>query len=93
MIIDINLESDSHGVVRCRHCAAEVGASPREPLTRAVTRTSAASAAGPGIKEDPALFTDRPMVLRQAFCPGCLTLLATEVVPGDEPNYRKWALA
>ncbi|RDI55935.1 hypothetical protein [Nocardia mexicana] len=93
MIIDINLETGGDGAVCCRHCGAQVGASPQQPMSQALVRTSAAANAGPGIKEDPALFTDRTMALRQSFCPGCLTALATEIVPADEPNYRKWALA
>ncbi|WP_234390931.1 hypothetical protein [Nocardia suismassiliense] len=92
MIIDTNLERADSGEICCRHCAAVLGPSPREPMTSALVNVSAARCAGPGIKSDPALFTDRAMVLRQLFCPGCLALLATEVVPEDEPSYRKWAL-
>ena len=43
-------------------------------------------------RRGPARFTDRAMVLRQSFCPSCLTLLATEIVPGDEPSYRTWSV-
>ncbi|MGW4844394.1 hypothetical protein [Nocardia brasiliensis] len=92
MIIDINLERTDGGAVCCRHCGAVLGDSAHEPMTHALVHIATARHAGPGIKADPALFTDRDMVLRQLFCPGCLALLATEVVPEDEPSYRKWAL-
>jgi len=41
---------------------------------------------------DPALFVDRAIVLRQAFCPGCFTVLMTEIVPADEPRFRTKAI-
>jgi hypothetical protein len=93
MKIDDNLETTDDGRVVCSHCGAELGKSVHEPLSTALRHESASTNAGPGIKADPALFTDRPIVLRQQFCPGCLVLLSTEVTPGDEPEYRKWTFA
>ena len=62
--LDDNL--DLHGEeVRCRRCCAPVGT---------------AQQGGSLLKAAPELFVDAPVVHRQAFCPGCLTLLMTEVV-------------
>jgi hypothetical protein len=85
--IDVNLRIDDAGTVVCRHCGAEVGTAA-EPLSGALRRESAAQKAGPGVRVDPNVYTDRPIVLRQLFCPGCLTALLTEVVPADERSYR-----
>jgi hypothetical protein len=89
--IDINLEFDGAGSVVCRHCGARVGTTA-EPFGAALRRESAAQEVGPGVRVDPQMFTDRPIVLRQAFCPGCLTVLLTEVVPADEPTHRGWRI-
>jgi N-methylhydantoinase B len=35
--------------------------------------------------QDPSKFLDTPTVFRRYACPGCQALLATEVVPADEP--------
>lgn len=92
MNIDLNLETDDAGTVVCRHCAARVGDSTSTPMGHAVRNERPSTAAGPGVHADPSLFVDQTIVLRQAFCPGCLVLLATEIVPGDEPSYRVWSL-
>lgn len=92
MDIDLNLTRTDTGAVVCRHCSAEVGPSTDRPLAGALRHERPSTEAGPGVHADPARFTDRRIVLRQAFCPGCLTVLATEIVPADEPNYRNWSL-
>lgn len=92
MNLDQNLQTAADSTVVCRHCGATVGESLQEPMGRAIYNTRPAPAAGPGIKADPALFTDRIIMLRQAFCPGCLVCLSTEVGPIDEPAYRTWEL-
>ncbi|MDT7589944.1 MAG: hypothetical protein QOE32_7494 [Pseudonocardiales bacterium] len=92
MHLDLNLTVTATGSVACRHCAAQVGPSTADPLRHAVRNERPSRAAGPGVHADPALFTDREIVLRQAFCPGCLVLLRTEIVPADEPSYREWNL-
>lgn len=93
MIIDLNLETSGSGAVVCRHCGAAVGDSASQPMSHALRRERPSTEAGPGVHADPSLFVDRKVLLRQAFCPGCLVLLATEIVPGDEPSYRTWSLA
>lgn len=90
MIIDQNLERTGD-VISCRHCSGELGTAA-DPLAAAIVNQRPSTAAGPGVHVDPAAFTDRPITLRQSFCPECLTLLATEIVPADEPSYRKWSL-
>lgn len=92
MIIDQNLQVAPEGVVECRHCSAIVGTSVKEPFSKALRNERPASAAGAGIHASSAAFTDRTIVLRQRFCPGCLVLLATEIVPDDEQSYRTWSL-
>ena len=92
MRLDQNLETAADGRVVCTHCRTELSPSVGDPLVSAIRNESSSAHAGPGIKAVPALFTDRPIVLRQRFCPGCLVLLSTEVTPGDEPEFRKWAL-
>lgn len=93
MNLDLNLRVDDGGTVLCRHCGARVGDSVAEPLGHALSRERPSTEAGPGVHADPSAFVDRPILLRQAFCPGCLTLLSTEIVPADETSYRHWSLA
>ncbi|MCQ8187870.1 hypothetical protein [Streptomyces rugosispiralis] len=92
MDLDLNLTVGPGGCVDCRHCGAQVGTSTAAPLDKAVRTQRPPSEAGPGMHADPARFTDRPIVLRQVFCPNCLVLLHTEIVPADEPCYRQWSL-
>ena len=92
MPIDLNLDTDDTGTVVCRHCGAAVGASVADPLGHALRRERPSVEAGPAVHAPPAQFTDRRVVLRQAFCPGCLALVFTEIVPAGEPSYRVWSM-
>jgi len=92
MKIDDNVVVAADGTTVCKHCSATLGTSPQEPLEGALRRERPSSQAGPGVHADPGLFTDRPIVLRQVFCPSCLVLLATEIVPADEDGYRRWSV-
>ncbi|WP_233533080.1 hypothetical protein [Antrihabitans sp. YC2-6] len=92
MRVDDNVELLSDGTTRCVHCQTALGDSTAGTLARALTRESASQTAGPSVHAAPSLFTDRPIVLRQLFCPSCLVLLATEIVPSDEPGMRSWNL-
>ncbi|SDP12828.1 N-methylhydantoinase B [Klenkia soli] len=85
--IDENLVQDDAGAVNCRHCDAALGVA-QQPLRDARVRESDPRTAGPSVRADSGHFADRPVVLRQTFCPGCLTLLQSEIVPGDEPSGR-----
>lgn len=85
--LDDNLEQDSNGAVTCRHCGAAVGVAA-DLFRDARVRESSPKDAGPSVRAEPGHFTDRPVVLRQTFCPSCLVLLQAEIVPGDEPSWR-----
>lgn len=92
MQIDVNLELGDDRTVRCRHCGDRVGTAD-QPFERSVRRERDSRAAGPGVHADPSNFSDREVMLRQRFCPGCLTLLSTEIVPRGEEEVRGWRLA
>jgi hypothetical protein len=89
--IDDNLEQRLDGTVACRHCGTAVGIAA-EPLRDARVRESDPEEAGPSVRAEPRHFTDRPVILRQSFCPQCLTLLQAEIVPADEPSFRTRSL-
>lgn len=91
LFIDENLEQADGGVVLCRHCSTSVGVAA-DPLRDARLRETAPQTAGPSVRAAASHFTDREIVLRQTFCPGCLTLLQSEIVPADEPSARTRAL-
>lgn len=93
MQIDDNLEVSGTGDVTCRHCGAALGNASDNPLANALRREQPSTEASPGVHVAPAAFTDRTVVLRQAFCPSCLALLSTEIVPADEPEYRSWSVS
>jgi hypothetical protein len=90
--LDDNLALTDGGAVVCTHCKTPLGKSSHEPLANAIRRERPARDAGPGVNADPKNFTTREIVLRQFFCPGCSTVLATEIVPRDEPSFRHWSL-
>ncbi len=92
MDLDDNLRLKSNGAVVCAHCETELGRAQSGPLANAIHRERPSTDAGPGVHASPDLFTDRPIGLRQAFCPNCYAVLATEIVPTDEPEYRNWTL-
>jgi Acetone carboxylase gamma subunit len=92
MQLDDNLTLTDSGTVICTHCQAPLGKTSKEPLANAIRRERPARAAGPGVHADPKNFTTREIVLRQFFCPGCSTVLTTEIVPSDEPSFRHWSL-
>lgn len=90
-IVDSNLELRDERL-ECSDCHAELGSRSGEYLEKAIWREQSAMNAGPSMHADPGLFVDRPIVLRQAFCPGCFTVLMTEIVPADEPRFRTKAI-
>ena len=92
MDIDDNLTLDADHQVHCRHCAALLGNADSAPLAHALKRERPAVEAGPGVHADPSLYTTSVIVLRQAFCPGCYAVLATEIVPQDDAEFRGWRL-
>ncbi len=84
--IDDNLEAVGESVV-CRHCAAPLG-TRTDPLQRARVTEADPSQAGPGVRAGADNYASRPIVLRRAFCPECLTQLKAEIVPADEATLR-----
>jgi hypothetical protein len=93
MRVDDNVEMLADGTTRCIHCQTTLGDNRTDTLALALTREGASQTAGPSVHAAPSLFTDRPIVFRQQFCPSCLVLLATEIVPSDEPSMRTWTVA
>jgi len=90
MRIDDNVELLEDGTTECAHCGTQLGKAGGATLSEALNLVRESREAGPSVRVDPAVFTDRPIVLRQRICPGCLVLLATEIAPGDEEGYRSW---
>lgn len=91
-LVDDNVGLHADGSTRCRHCRAVLG-DATDVLRDARWRRGEASDAGPCIRADARRFVDEPVILRQAFCPNCLSLLLTEIVTGSEPFLRTKALA
>lgn len=87
LYIDDNLEQRADGTVACRHCGTTIGIAAK-PLRDARVRECEPEEAGPSVRAEPRHFTDRRVILRQSFCPQCLTLLQAEIVPADEPSFR-----
>jgi hypothetical protein len=90
--LDDNLTLTYGGNVICTQCKTLLGNANNDPLANAVKRERPSRDAGPGVHADPKIFTTREIVLRQFFCPGCSTVLASEIVPRDEPSFRHWSL-
>lgn len=91
LYIDENLAQADDGAVTCRHCSTQLGVAA-EPLRDALVRESEPRTAGPSVREDASHFADRAITFRQSFCPECLTLLQSEIVPADEPSGRTRSL-
>lgn len=91
VFLDENLEQTDHGTVVCRHCSTAVGVAA-DPLRDARRRETSPQLAGPSVRAAASNFTDRQVVLRQVFCPECLVLLQSEIVPADEPSVRSRAV-
>ena len=92
LYIDDNLEQAADGAVTCRHCGTAVGVAT-DPLRDARVRESDPREAGPSVRAHASNFADREVVLRQTFCPECLTMLQAEIVPADEASFRTRSLA
>jgi hypothetical protein len=73
--------------VRCSRCDAIVGTTASW-LQNALIRERPAESGGSLMKAPPELFVDARIVYRQAFCPGCLTALLTEVIAETDRQLR-----
>ncbi len=75
------------GAVRCRHCGATVGSADKW-LANARVRQSPWPTVGTRLPTHSATYVDEAIVHRQAFCPGCYTVLQTEVLPEKDIGLR-----
>lgn len=63
---------------RCAKCGHDLGLTTENYKTHALLREGSVQGSGP-LAGDPARFIDDEIVLRQYFCPGCVTLLDNEI--------------
>lgn len=75
------------GEIRCRGCGHVLGPAGRNFKHGALVREQPLSEGNPTLR-DPAIYTDSTVVFRQFICPGCGTMLETEVaVDGAPPQW------
>ena len=72
------------GRFRCARCAHELGPATGNYKEHTLLRRGRLDEAGP-LVGDPGRFIDDEMELREYFCPGCVTLLDTEINRVGEP--------
>jgi N-methylhydantoinase B len=82
--LDHHLAVDDAGTIVCRRCGHALGGADRSFKEGAVVREGPIQEANPLIA-DPRLFIDDEVVFRRFFCPGCATLLETEVILASSP--------
>lgn len=89
----VRMSSDAGDVVACASCATVLGPADDTALDVLVSH-GPTTLAGPRVVEDPATYVNDAIEFRQYFCPGCLTIFSSSVVPADHPHYTKeitWA--
>lgn len=75
------------GEIRCGRCDHVLGPAGRNFKLGALVRDVPLSEGNPTLR-DPAIYTDSTVVLRQFICPGCGTMLETEIaVDGAPPQW------
>jgi len=75
------------GETRCVRCDHVLGPAGRNFKLGALVREVPLSEGNPTLR-DPAIYTDSTVVLRQFICPGCGTMLETEIaVDGAPPQW------
>jgi N-methylhydantoinase B len=75
------------GEIRCCRCDHVLGPAGRNFKLGSLVRELPLSEANPTLR-DPAIYTDSAVVLRQFICPGCGTMLETEIaVDGAPPQW------
>ena len=75
------------GEIRCRRCARVLGPVERNFKLGTLVREQPLTEANPHVR-DPSLYTDSTVVFRQFVCPGCGTMLETEIaVDGAPPQW------
>ena len=78
--------------MRCRMCGTAICAI-NENYKDAVVQRRLPLSAGGSMMNDPALYVDANIELRQFVCPGCGTLLETEVACESDATLRDIELA
>lgn len=75
------------GQARCRRCGHGLGPAGRNYKLGALVRDLPVTEGNPTLR-DPAIYADEPVTFRQFVCPGCATLLETEIaVAGGPPQW------
>ena len=75
------------GEIRCSRCEQVLAAADRNFKHGALVREVPLWEGNPTLR-DPAIYTDSTVVLRQFICPGCGTMLETEIaVDGAPPQW------
>jgi acetone carboxylase gamma subunit len=75
------------GRARCRKCDHDLGPQDRNYKLGALVRDLPVTEGNPTLR-DPALYADDTVVLREFVCPGCATLLETEIsIAGAPPQW------
>ncbi len=82
--IDHHLAIDEAGMIVCRRCGRTLCSARQNFKDGAVVKERPIEDANPLIV-DPRIFIDDEVVFRQYFCPGCATLLETEVILATSP--------
>jgi N-methylhydantoinase B len=72
------------GASRCRRCGHVLGPAERNFKLGSLVRELPLTEANPHVR-DPSIYTDEPVAFRQFLCPGCATLLETEIAVGSAP--------
>jgi acetone carboxylase gamma subunit len=70
--------------IRCRRCSHVLGPAHRSFKLGSLVRELPLTEANPHLR-DPSIYTDHSVVFRQFICPGCGTMLDTEVAVAGAP--------
>jgi N-methylhydantoinase B len=75
------------GQAKCRRCGHGLGPEGRNYKLGALVRDLPLGEGNPTLR-DPAIYTDNAVVFRQFVCPGCGTMLETEIaIDGAPPQW------
>ena len=75
------------GESRCRRCGHGLGPAGRNYKLGALVRDLPVTEGNPTLR-DPAIYADDTVAFRQFVCPGCATLLETEIaIAGAPPQW------
>ena len=86
--MDLHLAIEDGRVV-CRSCGEDICAAEENYKLHSLCERKPLTEAG-ALVNDPAVYVDDEMEVRQFYCPGCATLLENEVIKSDhEPVHDK----